>query len=59
VGDVRLRTPSGALWVVTGTNGENVVSAKGITQAVAWANALLQAEAVGMAGRFVRKEQRT
>jgi hypothetical protein len=37
-----------ALWVVTGTNGENVMKAELKTQAEAWYRATLRAEAVGM-----------
>jgi hypothetical protein len=40
-----------AVWVVTGTNGENVIRAEGKTQAEAWYRAALQAEAVGMLAR--------
>jgi hypothetical protein len=36
------------VWLVTGTNGENMIFAEGKTQAEAWYRATLQAEAVGM-----------
>jgi hypothetical protein len=35
-------------WLVSGTNGENAVSARGQTQAEAWHRACEQAAAVGM-----------
>jgi hypothetical protein len=35
-------------WIVTGTNGENMIRAEGRSQAEAWHKAALQAEAVGM-----------
>ena len=38
----------GALWRVTGTNGENVISASAATQAEAWWGACVQAREVGM-----------
>jgi hypothetical protein len=48
VGHVRLLTAAGPAWWVSGTNGENVLSAHGRTQAEAWHNACLQARALGM-----------
>ena len=51
VGDVTVRTANGLRWVVSGTNGENRIEARGLTQAEAWWQAVKQAEAVGMAGR--------
>jgi hypothetical protein len=48
VGDVRLLTAEGPAWWVTGTNGENALSAQGRTQAEAWHHACLQAKALGM-----------
>src|SRR5262249_54833510 len=57
VGDVRILTPSGPLWLVTGTNGENAVNAEAVSQAEAWARACEQARALGMLGRSTRKEQ--
>ena len=47
VGDVR----TGAEWLVTGSNGENAVNARGRTQAEAWHHACQQAEAAGMLRR--------
>jgi hypothetical protein len=38
-------------WLVTGANGENLVSAAGPTQAEAWRRACDQAAAVGMLAR--------
>jgi hypothetical protein len=35
-------------WFVSGTNGENAVGARGLTQAEAWHQACEQAAAVGM-----------
>ena len=35
-------------WLVTGSNGENVIHAEGRTQAEAWWRACEQARAVGM-----------
>ena len=37
-----------AAWVVTGSNGENLILAEGRTQAEAWWSACSQARAVGM-----------
>ena len=48
VGDVRVMTPAGAAWLVTGANGENVIEARGATQTEAWHRACQQAEALGM-----------
>jgi hypothetical protein len=50
VGDVAAHTSAGEVWIVTGTNGENRIEARGATQDEAWHNAVLQAEAMGMAG---------
>jgi hypothetical protein len=50
-GEVRVLAPHGPRWLVTGTNGENVIRAEGATQAEAWHRACGQAEAVGMPGR--------
>jgi hypothetical protein len=35
-------------WIVSGTNGENVIRAEGQSQAEAWYRATLQAEVVAM-----------
>jgi hypothetical protein len=50
VGEVRL---ADGTWVVTGSNGENRLGARGVTQAEAWHRACGQAAAVGMLGRAV------
>lgn len=39
---------AGGLWLVTGTNGENVVRASAESQAEAWWRACVQAREVGM-----------
>jgi hypothetical protein len=41
----------GDTWLVSGSNGENLVLAEGRTQSEAWHRACQQAEAVGMLGR--------
>jgi hypothetical protein len=41
-------TGAASVWLVSGTNGENVIHAEGQTQAEAWYRATLQAEAVAM-----------
>jgi hypothetical protein len=50
VGDVAALTDTGQVWIVSGTNGENRIEARGASQDEAWHNAVLQAEAGGMAG---------
>jgi hypothetical protein len=50
VGEVAVLSPEGIRWVVTGNNGENRIEARGRTQDEAWSLAVVQAEAVGMAG---------
>ena len=42
---------AGRRWLVSGTNGENVLLAAGDTQAEAWHRACEQAAAVGMLGK--------
>jgi hypothetical protein len=39
------------VWLVAGSNGENLIRAAGPTRAGAWWAAVGQAQAVGMAGR--------
>jgi hypothetical protein len=52
VGDTAFKTGKcHEIWLVTGTNGENVIESKGTTQAEAWWRAVEQEEALGMAGR--------
>ncbi len=41
-------TGSAGAWIVSGTNGENMIHAEGRSQAEAWYRATLQAEALGM-----------
>jgi hypothetical protein len=41
-------TCAGRTWLITGTNGENVIHATAETQAKAWQRACEQAAAVGM-----------
>jgi hypothetical protein len=49
VGDAAFVIEAGTLvWLVSGTNGENVIRAEGPTQAEAWRKACDQARAVGM-----------
>ncbi len=48
VGEVAVHTANGIVWLVTGSNGENVIEARGTTQTEAWARAPQQALAVGM-----------
>jgi hypothetical protein len=55
VGDVAALADTDQVWIVTGTNGENQIEARGATQDEAWHNAVLQAEAMGMAGQFRRR----
>jgi CheY-like chemotaxis protein len=50
VGDVQVMTAAGLVWLVTGANGENVIEARGSTQAEAWDRACQQAESLGMLG---------
>jgi len=49
VGDVAVYGPEGIRWLVTGTNGENRIEARGASQEEAWHRTVEQAEAVGMA----------
>jgi malonyl CoA-acyl carrier protein transacylase len=51
VGEVRVLSLRGAYWLVTGANGENMIEARGATQAEAWHRACEQAEALGMLAR--------
>jgi hypothetical protein len=49
VGVAGLATEGGGIvWVVSGTNSENVIRAEGRTEAAAWRTAVDQARAVGM-----------
>jgi hypothetical protein len=40
------------IWIVSCSKGENRIEARGAGQDEAWHNAVLQAEAVDMAGQF-------
>jgi hypothetical protein len=55
VGDAQILTAAGPFWLVTRANGENVIEARDITQAVAWHRACQQAEPLGMLGRSTAK----
>lgn len=49
IGDTALVGSGGRrLWVVSGSNGENLIRAEGATEADAWRSAVEQARAVGM-----------
>jgi hypothetical protein len=50
IGDAAFAGPAGRVWVVSGRNGENLIRAEGPTEAIAWARAVEQAQAVGMLG---------
>jgi hypothetical protein len=50
VGDVRVLTGEGPVWLVSGTNGENTIEARGASQAEAWHKAVEQARSLGMHG---------
>jgi hypothetical protein len=41
--------PTPCCWIVSGTNGENRIEARGASQGEAWHNAMLQAKVVRMA----------
>jgi hypothetical protein len=51
VGEVRILTAEGLAWLVCGSNGENLISARGATHAEAWHRACQQAGTAGMLGR--------
>jgi hypothetical protein len=48
VGDAAFWTADGLIWLVSGSNGENMIRAAGTTCDEAWANAVEQARGVGM-----------
>jgi hypothetical protein len=50
IGDAAATGPDGMVWLVTGTNGENVIRAEGATRDAAWWAAIGQAASVGMLG---------
>jgi hypothetical protein len=57
IGDTAFSTESGGLaWVVSGSNGEDLIRAEGPTRDVAWRRAVERAREVGMLGA-VRVDQ--
>jgi hypothetical protein len=48
VGDTAFSGPRGTTWVVSGSNGENLIRAFGATPAAAWSEAERQARELGM-----------
>ena len=44
----------GLLWLVTGSNGENLIRAEGVTEPEAWLDAIEQARGVGMLSHSTR-----
>jgi hypothetical protein len=51
VGETSFFGSCGEVWLVSGSNGENLLRAEGLTQADAWWRACQQAEALGMLRR--------
>ena len=52
IGDVAFHDGAGRLlWIVSGSNGENLIRAEGATRADAWIHAVEQARTTGMLGR--------
>jgi hypothetical protein len=51
IGDTAGSTPDGLVWLVSGSNGENLVRAEGRTRDEAWRNAEIEALGLGMLGR--------
>jgi hypothetical protein len=51
IGDAAFAGPDGIAWLVSGTNGENLIRAWGPTRDEAWRESVGQAAAVGMLGR--------
>jgi hypothetical protein len=47
IGETAIGPDHALVWLVTGTNGENCIEARGRSQAEAWYRATMQAEAVG------------
>jgi hypothetical protein len=45
---VLLTAVGGPAWLVSGSNGENRIDARGATQSEAWSQAVAQARALGM-----------
>jgi hypothetical protein len=50
IGDTVCYGAGGRFWVVSGSNGENLIRAEGRTDVEAWREAVEQARAVGMLG---------
>jgi hypothetical protein len=51
IGDVAAHDGAGGmLWIVSGSNGENLIRAEGSTRAEAWVRAVEQARTLGMLG---------
>jgi hypothetical protein len=50
IGDTAFDGPIGRLWVVSGSNGENLIRAEAPTELEAWRRAEEQAREVGMLG---------
>jgi hypothetical protein len=51
IGDVAVTRPEGLVWLVWGSNGENLVRADGKSRDEAWQNAEMQALGLGMLER--------
>jgi hypothetical protein len=51
IGDAAFRGSDGLVWLVTGSNNENMIRAEGATRAEAWHRAVEQAAAVGVLRR--------
>jgi hypothetical protein len=51
IGDTAFQVGDGLVWLVTGSNGENLIRAEGATRAEAWHRGVEQAAAVGMLSR--------
>jgi hypothetical protein len=48
VGEVRIATATGPVWLVSASNGENRIDARGVTQSEAWSQTVAQARALRM-----------
>ena len=48
IGDIAVTKPPGLVWLVWGSNGENLVRAEGRTKDEAWQNAEMQALGLGI-----------
>lgn len=54
IGDAAFDYPTGRVWVVSGTNGENRIVAEGATVVIAWWRACEQVRGLGMLERNQR-----